>query len=621
MFDAIRNSKRIIQFFLVLIIISFSVWGLESYFRGGGGDDLVQIGKTRIGMNAFRDALRNEQERQRRANPHADPAEFDSQATRDDALNSLINRYLLLLEAQKQGLNVRLAMQQLIAQIPDFQENGVFSQERYEATLAAMQRPVQEFESEFQEGLLRQTLLSSVLEASFAPKTVTNRIIALLTETRDVQEHLIAWRPLVSKVKISDAEVRQFYDDNPANFSIPEQIQVEYVLLAQGMLGSMTKIPEADLRAWYEINKERFAKRPEERRISHILLITDADKEKVHAEAMRLLSEVQKEPGRFAELAKAHSEDPGSAGQGGDLGFMTRQMLVKSFADAAFSLKKGDISDLVESEFGFHIIRVDDILPGEYFPFAEVRPHIEEAMREQNMARLFAEAAENFKNLVFDQPDSLKPAADAYRLPIQKSGWLNRDSKGEDPVSNPRLIRELFDDEVLKNGRNTRVVEVAPGVLAAARLLEHQPALLSPFDDVKDAILSLLREEKAQALAVEEGEAKLAEAENMRVSWGKSQTVSRVMPGLLHPLALDAILRVGADNLPAYAGVALPEQGYAIYKILKAGSQAIEPEFENHLAQQIEFITAQNETAAYLAALRQRYKVKVNESLIREQEQ
>ncbi|MCL2020786.1 MAG: SurA N-terminal domain-containing protein [Betaproteobacteria bacterium] len=625
MLEIIRNSKRIVQVFLLLITIPFAVWGLESYFRGGGSEDLAQIGKTRIGMNVFREALRSEQDRLRRENPNANPADFDSEAMREMVLDSLINRYLLLLEAQKRGLNVRLAVQQMIAQAPDFQEDGVFSQERYEAAMAARRRSLLEFESELQENLLRQVLISAVFDASFTPQTVTERIIALQTETRDVQENLITWSSLANRIEVAEEEVKQFYESNHALFTHPEQIQVEYVVLTQNMLGSKAKISEADLHAWYENHKERFAKKQEERRLSHILLITgeDADKEKIRAESLQLLAEVKKEPGRFAELARTHSEDPGSASQGGDLGFMARQMLVKPFADAAFTLQKGEISDLVESEFGLHIIRVEDIRPGEYFPFAEARSQVEEAMREENVAGRFAEAAENFANLIYEESDSLKPAAGAYGLSIQKSGWLNRESRGQEPIFNPKLIRAMFSDEVLKNGRNTEVVEVQPGVLAAARLLEYQPAFLLPIDEAQEAITSRLREDKAQALAVAEGEAMLAEAreKDERGDWGKSQTVSRLDPGALYPEALEAILKVETDNLPAYAGVTLPGRGYALYRITRADAPTVEPELEKLLTEQVERFTAQNEVAAYLAALRQRYKVKINDGMIREKEQ
>jgi len=621
MLDSIRNNKRIVQVFLLLITIPFAVWGLEAYFQGGGNEDLVRIGRTRISLTQFREALRDEQDRLKKEKPGMNPTDSDSEALREMVLDGLINRHLLLLEAQKRGLNVRLAMQQIIAQIPDFRENGVFSQARYESALAANNTSVPQFEAQLQENLLRQVLVSAVFEASFTPQTVTGRMIALQTETREIQENLIALTSLAGKVEVADAEVRKFYEENAALFTRPLQIRVEYVVLTQAMLDNKTKIPEAEVRAWYESNLDRFAKRPEERRISHILLQTEgADKEKVRAEARQLLSEVNQ--GNFAELAKKHSQDPGSAKEGGDLGFMGRQMLVKPFADAAFTLKKGEISELVESEFGFHIIRVEEIRPGEYFSFAEVRPQIEKAMQEQDALRRFAEAAENFKNLVYEAPDSLKPAASAYGLPIQQSGWLNRESSGQELLFNPQLMRAMFSDEMLKNGHNTEVVEVAPGMLAAARLLELQPSLLLPFDEVKQAIAQVLRGEKAQALAVEQGEAKLAELreKEARVNWGKVQTVSRLFPDTLRPEALEAIMKVKTDKLPAYAGVALPGQGYALYRIAKADIPAVEPEIAQFLTGRVEEFNAQNETRAYLVALRQRYKVKVNESLIRDKE-
>jgi peptidyl-prolyl cis-trans isomerase D len=624
MLDAIRSNKRIVQIFLLLIMVPFAVWGLESYFQGGGTEDLVRIGRVRIGLAEFRNALANQQEELRRANPNAHADMLDSPQMRRNVLDGLINRRLLLLEAGKRDLNGRRLLQTWIANVPDFQENGVFNQARYEAVLAANRLSVAQFEADRQDDLLRNALLAGIIDASFMPQAVTQRIITLQTETREVESHLIPWTSQVSKIaRFTPEEIQQVYNMHPARFTRPEEIRVEYVVLSQNALADKSKSSEAEIRAWYETHRDQFVVKPEARRLRHILLMTKPGEEtaKVRAEAEALLAEIKKDPSRFAELAKTRSQDPGSAQQGGDLGSMTRGMLVKPFADAAFSLPVGEISSLVQSEFGFHIIRVDDIEAAETRPFADVRAEAETAMRAQNTANRFAEAAENFANLVYEESDSLKPAADAYGLKIMQSDWFTRETAST-VFPSAKLALAMFSDEVVKNRRNTEAVEIMPGTLVAARILDHHPSELLSFETVRNSIQTRLTEEKAESLAIEQGEAKLQalREKNEPLTWGHRQTVSRLDPGNLPPEAVIAILQAAppAENSQvSYVGVALPRQGYALYRIGKRATPDIPDSLKDALTAEMTRFYAQQEAWAYLMALRQRYKVKINETLLR----
>jgi peptidyl-prolyl cis-trans isomerase D len=261
---------------------------------------------------------------------------------------------------------------------------------------------------------------------------------------------------------------------------------------------------------------------------------------------------------------------------------------------------------------------MEEIRPGKYIPFAEARASVAAEVERQEAARRFARAAEDFANLVYDQPDSLKPAAEAHGLAIQKSGWMSRESRENNEFANPKLKAAIFEDEVLKNSNNSKSVEIAPGVFVAARLLEHQPALLLPFNDVRRGIAAQLRAQKAGALAVEQGEAKLKELQekDARATWGKNQSVSRINPGALPLPALQQIFRADIGKLPAHVGVALPGQGYALYRINKVSTPEAPPEIAKVLAMQIERSAERNDLIAYFSALRQRYKVKINRELL-----
>ena len=618
MFDAVRNNKRIVQVFLLLITIPFAMWGLDSYMNSDGGTaQVARVGDVKITLNQFQQALREQQDRMRAQFPGVDAKLLDSPAIRESVLNGLVDQQLLLQEVNRLRLGVSIqALQEMIAGIPAFQEEGRFSQQRYETVLAAQGMTPAGFEAQLRRDLALQSLIGAVGESAFVARTVADRLVGLQAETRQVQEAVIPWQSLAAQVKLDAADVQRYYEDNSARFTLPEQVRVEYLVLSQNDLEA--KVSEAEVKAWYEGHQDQYSQ-PEERRASHILLTTgNGDKDKVKAEAEALLAELQKNPAQFAELARKRSQDPGSASKGGDLGFFARGMMVKPFEEAAFSLKEGEMSGLVESDFGFHIIRLTGIKAAQVKPFAEVKGQIEADLKRQGAARAFAEAAENFANLVYEQSDSLKPAAEQYKLAVRQSGWITRQG-AEGILNHPKLLEALFSDEVVKNGRNAEAVEVAPGTLVSARKLEYKPATLRPLEAVKGEIEARLKQEKATALAVSQGEEKLAAlraGKQEQVAWGASQGVSRMAPGKLPPPAQAAVFRVDAGKLPGYAGVELPGVGYALYKVGKVESAQVGADVAAALKQQLNSIEANAQVEAYMAALRQRYKVEVHKEAL-----
>jgi peptidyl-prolyl cis-trans isomerase D len=633
MFDSIRNNKRLVQIFLLFITVPFAVWGLDAYFQGGGDTTLATIGKTRITTAEFQEALRKQQEEWRLQMPGVDVAMLNTPELRAALLEEMVMRRILSLEAKRLRLDVQEFMREMILNMPEFQENGVFSQAQYESVLNMNGMSVPEFEARLQENMLQQTLLGAVQGGIFVPQTVARQITVLQTETRAVEESLTTWQSLVRQVEVTEEEAQQFYDTNTPKFTLPEQIRVEYLVFSQRELDGKEKLDEKAVRAWYDTHKDQFALRAEKRRARHILTLAKA-------EAEALLAELKQNPERFADLAKSKSTDPGSAQEGGDLGYFDREGMVKPFSDAAFALKVGEISDVVETEFGFHIIYLVDIKPGQYRSFAEARADVEAELRrlkrEGEMQR-FAENSEKFADLVYAQFDSLQPAADAFGLKVRQSGWLAREvdpkAGGDDILQSAKLRKAMFEDEVLKNKRNAQALEVAPLIMASARLLEHRPAAQIPFADVRQDITAFLRQEKAQALAVELGKANLAELEKagpdaplkplnakLKLKWGKQESISRGNPGKLHPSAINAIFRAsGEQKPPFYVGVELPGTGYALYKINRVTAGEAQEDDVAELRRQLVNIDARMQTRAYLAALRQRYAVDINQKKLQEE--
>jgi peptidyl-prolyl cis-trans isomerase D len=279
-------------------------------------------------------------------------------------------------------------------------------------------------------------------------------------------------------------------------------------------------------------------------------------------------------------------------------------------------MRPGEISPPVETEYGFHVIRVTGVTPGQVKSLEEVRPQIENELKKQRAGRRFAELAEQFNNTVFEQSDSLKPAADLIKQTPQSSGWVTRNGAPEARLNNPKLLQAIFSEDVLVNKRNTEAIEVSPGTIVAARVIEHKPARVQPFDDVKDAVRTRLIERRASQLAAQEGREQLAqlrEGKSVQPGWSAAQLVSRADPkGLTEP-ALREVFKADAEKLPVYAGVEAPGGGYVLLRITRVVEPAkIDTAQQNQIAQSLAQVVGEEQFTAYLASLKSKAKVSLN---------
>ncbi|MBS1141488.1 MAG: peptidylprolyl isomerase [Proteobacteria bacterium] len=627
MFDAVRNNKRIVQVFLALITLPFAFFGVESYMRNdGSGGDVATIGDIKITQQQFQQTLREQQERLRtQLGGQFDPKMLDNPEARKAVLDDLINQRLLLVEASKKHMFAGdNAVRQAIGAIDAFKVDGKFSVERYEAALRGQGMSPAGFEAQLRQDLTLQQLAGAIGQSGVVSRTVADRLLALQTEKREVMEYRLNLDTYLGKIKLADDAAKKFYDENAKQFELPEQAKAEYVVLSMDAIASQLAVTDAEIKAWYDGHKDRFQV-PEERRASHILIASEKlGKDKAKAKAEEVLAEIRKNPAAFADLAKKNSDDPGSASKGGDLGFFGRGAMVKSFEDATMSLKEGEISGVVESDFGFHIIKLTGIHAAKEKPLAEVRGEIESELKKSAGSRKFAEAAEAFSNIVYEQPDSLKPVAEKFKLTVKTSDWLGRQANPANGVlGNEKLMAALFSDDSVKNRRNTEAVEIAANTLVAARLVDYKAKALQPFDGVKANIENLLRSKEAQALAAKDGEARLEALKkgDDKLTWGTAKLVSRMDARQLAPAAGQTIFRMDTSKLPSYAGVELPGSGYALYKLSKVqpGEQLNEATRQGML-KQLGNLVAKEDVQLYLAALRSRYKVEVNQAALEAKE-
>lgn len=633
MFDRVRNNKRIVQIILALIILPFALWGVESYVGNmGGSNEVAKVGNSAISVPEFQEALREQQDRLRPMLGGRDPALLESPELRRAVLENLIQRHLLDLQAKEMKLavsNEQLAS--FIASVPQLQEDGKFSPQRYEALIASQNKSKAQFEYEVRHDMTIQQAVAAVGNASLAGRTTTDRWLAAQLEEREVSDVVLRADAYLKQVKVTPEAIKAYYDANTPKFQVPEQLRAEYLVLSRDRLIEQVAVTEDEIKAWYDGHPERY-RQAEERRASHILIAADSKgsaegMQAAEARAAEVLAQLKKSPGDFARLAKQYSQDPGSAGKGGDLDWFGRGAMVKSFEDAVFSLKEGQVSDVVRSDFGLHIIKLTGARPERVRPLAEVRGEIVGELKIQTAAGKYAEIAESFTNTVYEQPDSLAPAAEKYKLAIQKSDWLRKDAAAAaGPLGNARLLAALFSDDAIKNKRNTEAVEVAPNVLVSARIVEYKPAAQQPLETVAPTIEKLLTHEEAARLAIKDGEQKLArlnKGEKVDVTWSKPHAVIKGMAGELPPEASRAIFKTDAARLPAYSGAA-GAGGYALFRISQVKRYTPEAgEAPQVRAMRGEYarLIAEEELAGWIAALRAKYPVEINQAVLESKEQ
>lgn len=626
MFDAVRNNKKLVNIFLMLIILPFAFWGVESYVRNvGGANDLASVGESKISPRDFQEALQEYGNRMRgNMGAQFKPEMLDSPQVRQAVLDGLIVRRLLILQAHDARLGVTNdQLPEVIQQIPYFQEDGKFSRARYEAVLAQQGMNTAMFEDRLRQDLTLQQVEASLTLSGQVARATSDRWLALQKEEREVADFALRPDAYLGQVKLEADAAQKYYDANKTRFETPEQVKVDYLVLSADALADKLAPTEAEIKAWYDSHADRY-RAAEERRASHILILADkaapaATVKAAQAKAEDILKQVKQSPANFAALAKQYSEDPGSKDNGGDLGFFGHGAMVKAFEDTAFSLKEGQISDVIRSDFGFHIIRVTGIKGAKGKPLEEVKPEIVAELKQQGGARKFAEISEAFSNLVEDQPDSLAPAAEKFQLTVQSGGWLNKGAKGTGVLDNEKVIAALFSDDAIKGKHNTHAIEIAAKTLMAAHVAEHKPAALKPFAEVKADIEKRLSLEQAAKLAQKDGEAKLEQlnkGQKLDLAWATPHALTRATNAGLPPEAMRDIFKRAADKLPGYVGLAAPNGNYVLFKVT-AGKPAVADEAKDKtLREQYARFTAESDWLSYLAALRSRYPVKINTALL-----
>ena len=621
MFDFIRKHTRLFQGILVLLIFpSFVFFGVQGYssFNDASNAKVAEVDGRPITQMEWDAAHQRNIERFRQQMPNVDIKLLDSPAVRKETLDGLVRERVLLAAADHMHLGVNDdRLQRVFRTDPQFaplrNPDGTVNRE----LLLAQGMSSEMFAQSLRQDLAMRQVLVGMGGTVVAPKAVVDPSLDAMLQRRQVQYQRFDAQAYRSKVNPSDADLEAFYKANEALFRTPEQARIEYVVLDLQTLQKGQTLPEADLRRYYDENASRYTA-AEERRASHILIKADkdmpaADRQKARAKADALLEQLRKSPGQFAELAKKNSDDPGSAERGGDLDFFSRGAMVKPFEDAVFAMKNGEISNVVESDFGYHIIQMTGQRGGEKKSFEQVRPEIEAEVGRQLAQKRYAEAAEQFTNTVYEQPDSLQPVVDKLKLEKRSATVQRTPAPGATgALASAKLLEALFGNDALRNKRNTDAVEVGPNQLASARIVEHLPARTLPLAEVKDQVRDRVVAEQAAALARKEGQALLEQLKKGEtVKLPETAVIGRMSAQSVPRNVIDAVLAADASKLPAPLGVDLGEQGYLVAQVTQLLPR--DPALGNEQALQSQYAQAiaGAEMQAYYAALKARYKTEI----------
>lgn len=625
MFEFVRTHTRLMLGLVVLLIFpSFVFFGIQGYsgFADGATADAAKVDGRGITRAEWEAAHQRQVERMRSQMPGVDIRLFDTPELKRQTLDAMVQQYVLRSAAYQQHLapgNERL--RRLYESDPNLaalrNPDGSINRD----VLASQGMSSEAFAEQLRQDYALQQVLGGLRDSGFVAPTSASLSLDALLQRRDVEYERFDAAAYRSKVNPSEAELQAYHKANEAQFLRPEQARIDYVVLDLESMARDIPLPESDLRKYYDENIARYTS-AEERRASHILIKADrdrpaAEREKAKSRAEGLLAEVRKAPGSFADVARKQSEDPGSAQQGGDLDFFERGAMVKPFEDAVFAMKAGEISPVIESDFGYHIIQLTAVRGGDRKPYEQVRAEIEAEVRKSLAQKRYVEAAEQFTEMVYQQDDSLQPVIDRFKL-VKRSAIVARAPApgASGALASEKLLAATFGNEALRNKRNTDAVEIGPNQMASARVVEHEPARTLPLDEVRDRVRAVVVAEQAQALARKDGQARLAALRQNEAILPAKATVSRAQPQGLPRNVIDAVLQANVSTGPAVLGVDVGTEGFVVARVLKVQPREPLPGGDAPLAAQISQAWGAAESEAYLAALKKRHKVELKPAVV-----
>ena len=500
---------------VILISVPFALWGIQEYMGVGSEPVAASVNGNEITERALDSQFqRFRQQLREQLGAAYRPELFDDNRMRREVLDRMVRDELIQQVSHDMGLRVSdTSVQAALLGMEIFHKEGRFDQQTFERAVRLQGLTPAGFMERVRQVLLSQQLTQAVDAGTFVTEYEKAAATRLMNQQREISYFVVPTTDYMVDGGVSDGQINDYYQANQNAFVIPERVKLEYLLLDAESAGSTVQVDDEALRGFYDSSQEKFGL-PEQRRASHILILAQqgADESDV-AEARQKIDELAERIAQgedFAELAMTHSQDPGSAAKGGDLGFFGRGVMDPAFETAAFSLQKDEVSEPVRSNFGFHLIKVAEIKAGDVKPFDEAKAEVEREYRKSEGERLYFEMAERLADLSYEDPASLEPASDALGLSLQQSDWVSRD-KADGVLATPKVLAAAFSEDVLQGGNNSELIEIDGESALVLRVVEHEEASTEPLSNVRDRIVEILRQQNAESQAKAEAEKRKGE--------------------------------------------------------------------------------------------------------------
>ena len=605
---------------LALILVPFALFGIDSYLNQAGNNlSIAKVNGYKIALPEYNRAIENVRNRIMSEGKKVDPAMFDSFEFKESVIDGLITKQLLNNDIKKSRFRITdQQLSQYIIGMPEFQKDGKFSQEIYDKVLQNNQLTPKKFEESIRNDLLIQQVRDGLQKLTFIPPNNLAETLKATSQQREISIAEFKTKEYMTKANIAEKDMQAFYDQNKSKFLAPEQVKAEFVVFSLANILPTINVTEDEIKSFYKANADKYQNQ-QQREASHILIAASknappAEKAKAKAKAEDVLNQVRKNPKQFEELATKYSQDPESAKKGGDLGSFGRGMMVKPFDDAVFSMKVNEISNIVESDFGYHIIKLTKII-GEGGGFDAMRPQIKAELIYQKGQEKFAALAEEFSNKVYEQSSSLDAVSKRFNLPIQKTDWISRNDSDKF-FKNEALMSALYSKESIKDHRNTEAIEVTPNNLISARVVDYKAQSTKPFADVKKNIEDYLKFESAKKMVASEGEVALKSLTDAsrKIEWQPATLVDRKNTKGLSDAVVNHAYKMPTDKLPSYSGFIDGNNGYVIVKVNKVSfpNDSNEENKQAFASDYSEALSAEY-LSAYLKGLKAKASVSVNQ--------
>ena len=581
MLEQIRNRTQttFAKVILVIIIIPFALFGIDSYLSSVG--NVIHIASVNEELITAKSLQEAENQFKARQDESTDPKMFESVEFKKAVLDQLITTKLINQEIKNSGFYISNSqVGTYIAGMREFQKNGKFSQDQYDEILKINNLSPKKFDDKIKSDLGTQQVKDSLRKLSFVPKDKIQDLVNLAYQKRGVSIYELKQDDFKDKIDLSDSALKKVYEESKSSFMRPDQVKIKFIIYSVAGIVPNIKVANKEVKDYFTNNINRY-QTDQQRRAKHILFtvradLTDSQVKEIANKAQNVLNEIKKNPKSFKKNAKEYSQDTESSKNGGDLGFFSRGDMTKVFEDTVFSMSKNQISELIKTEFGFHIVMLTDI-KGEEVKFESVKNQIKGELIFNKALGEFGSNAEDFSNTVYEQSESLQQAATKFSLKIEDSEWLSFES-AKKFFNNEAFAQAIFDKYAIDEKKNIAAIEASPNNLVAARVVDFRPSTAKSFEEVKVSIKEFLIEAESQKLLLAAG-AKLikdVKSKERAVDWIDQLEVDRIdRKGLSDPI-INAIFKMDDRKLPEYTGLYDSRGEFIVIQLNKVTTETVE---------------------------------------------